>query len=142
MIVMRQVSFAALIIMVFTVLPAPTVSADAASDKEHLHTSGRVLSAHHVVINEQSEIIEIVSNTTEDVNPKIYLNKISKELELSASPEVLERYRQLVPAGSSKVGVLYRKSILEPSLRISDEITIVLNQTKLSQNVIASSGNP
>jgi hypothetical protein len=139
---MRQVSFAVLIIVVFGILPSSTVSADAVGGKEHLHTAGRVLPAHHVVINEQNEILEIISNTTEDVNPRIYLNKISKERELPANPKVLEQYRRLVPSGTSNVGVLYRKSILEPSLRISDEIVMLLNQTKASQNIIASSVKP
>lgn len=126
-------------ISITMLIPATSVLGAVATNKQQLHTTARVLPAQHIVVNEQGAIVEILSNTTEDVLPKVYLNRISKNTEQPLTPAIHEQYRLLVPKGASRVGVLYRKSILTPSLRIGNEITTILNQSKMGKNILASS---
>lgn len=120
--------------------PAASTGASPAVNKQQLRTSGQVLPAQHIVINEKGEITQILSNTSEDVMPKVYLKEIASGNERSITPEIQERYRQLVPPGSAKPGILYQKSILEQSLVVESNISTTLRTGRRPNMVIALSG--
>lgn len=93
--------------MSIMLISAPVASAEPFNPENKLHFYGKVLAAHHVVVNSEGKIQQIVSNTNEDVEPRVYLDRISEETQIDASESVNHEYRQLVPYGSSRVGVLY-----------------------------------
>lgn len=73
-----------------------------------LHVQARVLPAHTVVVDDQGAILQILSNTNEDVAiPRVYRNSINTANEVALTPSLHTQYRQLVLAGQSRVGVLY-----------------------------------
>lgn len=96
-----------------SLVPSQPVSAGAPYNT-HLKVSGIVLPAQQVVVDEQGTIIEISSNTTHDVMPEVYLNKIAKENARDMTPEIYQQYRRLVPPGHSHVGTLYKHTPIIP----------------------------
>jgi hypothetical protein len=123
---MRVLGRLVLVLLLLSIVSAVPAHAQNSPHKQQLHTSGRVLPGHSVIIDNKGTIVEILSNTTEDVVPKIYVRVISAQTETALTPTLYDTYRSLVPRGKSRVGVLYRKSILEPSLRIDDGISALL----------------
>jgi sugar (pentulose or hexulose) kinase len=98
----------AVIIATFASLGLMTAPAEAAFNPENkLYVYGRVLPTHYVVINAQGNILQIISNTTEDVTPRVYIERITKETEVPLTDEINQAYQKEVPKGSSKVGILY-----------------------------------
>ncbi len=72
--------------------------------------NGRVLPTHFVIINEDGDILQIISNTTEDVKPRIFVDKIAADTEVPLTDDVYVFYQYYVPPGTSKVGVLYKSN--------------------------------
>ena len=96
-------------------------SANAQFNPENkIYVYGVVLPKHHVIIDENGQIQEIISNTSEDVTPDIYVGKIAKESQVVLTPEVLAQYNQLVAKGSSHVGTLYKRQIAPPPAPASE----------------------
>lgn len=119
--------------------PAASTGASPPVNKQQLRTSGKVLPAQHIVIDEKGEVIKIFSNTSEDVTPKVYLAEIASGNKRSLTPQILERYRELVPPGSAEPGILYQKSILEQPLVVENSIGTVLRAEMHPNAVIALS---
>lgn len=89
---------------------APAVSAQSYEyivSNDQLDVTGRVIPVQSVIINNEGAIIQILSNTTEDVEPRVYLNQINPDSRVDLTDKVRDEYRKLVPAGSAKVGTLY-----------------------------------
>jgi hypothetical protein len=81
---------------------------------QELNVSGRVLDTHTVIVNDDYIILEIASNTEADVVPRVFRYEPGIENELSLSEKVYEQYRILVPAGSSRPGILYKYGDPQP----------------------------
>lgn len=86
-------------------------AAETSQYNNQIRVYGVVLPKHHVIVDEWDNITEIISNTEKDVAPTVYINKISDENMRTLTPEIYQQYRQLVPAGSSKIGTLYKRHI-------------------------------
>jgi hypothetical protein len=109
-----------------TILPSTVVHAATETKAGQLTTTARVLPAQYIVIDELGTIVEILSNTTEDVTPRVYQKSVAKDNERPLTPELYQQYRFHVPVGSSRVGVLYRRSILEQSFQIEPDLSVLL----------------
>jgi hypothetical protein len=90
--------------------PGRPVSAQIPEYNNQLKVTGIILPAQHVIVNEHGMITEILSNTDKDVVPKVYISKLSKDTVIEMTPEIYDQYRQLVPEGQSRVGVLYKQT--------------------------------
>jgi hypothetical protein len=136
---MRVLRMLSIVISVLVFLhSSAVVKAAPSSNNNQLQVTARVRSAHHVIIDSEGNVIEILSNTTEDVIPKVYLEKISSETEQPLTDEIMQHYRKLVPLGKSKIGVLYRKSILDSSLKIESDLQAVI-ESPAAQTILAIS---
>ncbi|HSH55577.1 MAG TPA: hypothetical protein VK983_01990 [Candidatus Limnocylindrales bacterium] len=101
-------------------------SADAAtlSVSREIRVTAIVAPKRTVIVDETNRIIEIASNTEEDVKPTIYLSKPSKENERELTDELYKQYRRLIPEGTAKVGILYRpvQTVLKQETRSNSPI--------------------
>lgn len=103
-----SISFVALTAAV-VLLSTPKASAYAMEVRHEIIITARVLPNHYVTVDHSGEIIKIVSNTTEDVTPNVYLHEVKQGHERELTPELYAAYRELVQPGSSRVGTLYER---------------------------------
>lgn len=76
-----------------------------------LNVHAKVLPRHTIVVDEQGLIMQIFSNTAEDVDsPRVYKGEIDAANEQPITPALYDEYRRLVPAGKSRVGLLYERN--------------------------------
>lgn len=68
-----------------------------------------VPSHRDIIIDKNGNILEIDSNTKEDVMPDVYLNKATPENKQPLTPDLYNEYRSHVPAGTDTYGVLYKR---------------------------------
>jgi|GEM_PF-6844864 len=64
--------------------------------------------AQYILVDGQGKILEIGSNTYQDVVPQVFLNQPSSGIEQPLTPEIYAQYRNFVPAGKSHPGILYK----------------------------------
>lgn len=88
---------------------AASVSAETISVSHKITITASVAPAHYVIIDEYGSIIDITSNTAEDVTPRIFLNSVKKGNERPLTKEIYAQYREIVPLGQGKMGHLYKK---------------------------------
>jgi hypothetical protein len=86
----------------------PATAQTVTTHNNQLKVTGIVLPAHHVIVNDHGNIIEILSNTDKDVLPKVYANTIKSENARELTSDIYEQYRRLVPEGQSRMGTLYK----------------------------------
>lgn len=91
-------------------IPIATVSAQTTSPTNTIIVTAQILPNHYVTIDQYGNILEISSNTDQDVTPRVFVNSVEKANEVPLTDDVFVFYRDLVPTGSSKVGVLYKQS--------------------------------
>jgi hypothetical protein len=60
-----------------------------------------------IVVNSRGDIIEVFSNTTEDVTPQVYLLEASPQNKRELTSATYDKYRKIVPGGSVKYGKLF-----------------------------------
>ena len=107
--------FVAAIVGIFSLSFAVTLGPENVSaqqqfnPKNEIQVTGRVLPMHSVVVDSNGIVLEILSNTYEDVLPRVFVDRISLETEIPLNDAVKTQYNALVPQGSSKVGSLYKK---------------------------------
>lgn len=65
-----------------------------------------------IILDNAGRIVEIDSNTKEDVAPTPYHLAATPPNQIPLTPELLAAYRQLVPVGTATYGVLYKQSPL------------------------------
>ena len=74
---------------------------------QEIRVTARVLPQRHVIIDASGTIIKITSNTVEDVMPEVFVNIDTSANKRSLTPIVYRQYRNHVPVGTTKSGVLY-----------------------------------
>jgi hypothetical protein len=68
-----------------------------------------VPSHRDILIDKKGNIVEINSNTKDDVTPDVYSLKYAPENKRDLTPEMYAEYRKYVPAGTAKYGNLYKR---------------------------------
>jgi hypothetical protein len=91
------------------VLPAGTVAADTISSVQELHVSAKVLPMRHIIVDPTGQIIEITSNTSQDVTPQVFESSDKPENQRPLSDEIYQSYQRYTSAGNSKPGILYQR---------------------------------
>ena len=61
-----------------------------------IHLTGIVPPMRNIVVDGQGNILEITSNTTDNVTPRVFLNKMLDANEISLSPAVYEEYQSKI----------------------------------------------
>ncbi|MDB5181493.1 MAG: hypothetical protein JWP13_256 [Candidatus Saccharibacteria bacterium] len=85
---------------------------------QELHVTATVPDHRDIIINTEGEIIEITSNTPRDVMPSVYLSTSTPANKAELTQKLYEEYRQHVPIGTAKYGVLYKQNILTALLNV------------------------
>lgn len=84
-----------------------------------IEVRAQVLPAHTIIVDEQGVIIQIASNTVQDVaTPRVFLLNTAAANEQPVTQEVYDEYRRLVLPGESKIGVLYEQKLLTNLLQV------------------------
>ncbi len=88
------------------------------SVSDDLYVEARVLERQTIIVDDDNQIITVMSNTTEDVTPRIYRNHAVAQNEIELTDEHMEQYRQIVPLGTSVVGIrhIYKPIFTQPSV--------------------------
>lgn len=68
-----------------------------------------------IIVNETGKIVEIASNTEQDVVPVVYIGKPTVESKRTLSVDLYRQYRTLVPEGIDTVGILYGQAGAAPA---------------------------
>lgn len=84
---------------------------------QEVHVTAIVPPMRHIIISTTGQILRITSNTAQDVTPVVYIGNDIQTNERPLTQALFERYRELVPSGSDKVGVLYSSQTLLTSQR-------------------------
>lgn len=88
------------------------VSAAGQSIAQELQVTATVPHHRDIIVDSTGNILEITSNTPEDVEPKVYFESVSDTNRRPLTPELYKQYREFVPEGTAKYGVLYQRTIL------------------------------
>lgn len=89
-------------------LKAVPASATTISASGEITITARVADAHYVIVDSQDNILEIISNTTQTVTPKVFRGSTDSH-EIPLSKGVHEQYRQLTESKQGVIGTLYKK---------------------------------
>jgi hypothetical protein len=111
-------------VWVFLLCPS-LVSADVIGTGQ-ITVQGIVPPMHYVIVNDQNQITEVTSNTTTDVQPTVYRNKMLTINEMNLSSTVSQEYKVLGRRYNlDRIGVVYNRSLTKittnksPSLFLS-----------------------
>jgi hypothetical protein len=74
---------------------------------QELHVSARIPAHRDIILDVSGRIIQISSNTSEDVTPQVYLLEGTPKNRRPLTAELYKEYRRSVPEGTAKYGVLY-----------------------------------
>lgn len=121
---------ALLFLAILAVAPAVGVEAAPATtltvNGGQLEVKARVLPIHTIVVDEKGAIERIYSNTAEDnATPRVYRVSIAAANEQPLTTELQAAYRRLMPAGQSRIGLLYERNPL----------TVILGAPPVSSSV-------
>lgn len=115
---MRYLGATALFIFALSVgfIPSETVSAGTITASGKITITARVADTHYVIVDNQDSIIEITSNTTQLVTPRVFRGSITDANEITLTKAIHEQYRQLTISNQGSAGTLYKKpaAITEP----------------------------
>lgn len=92
-------------------LQGAVVSAGTLSASGEITITARVADTHYVIVDSQDNIVEITSNTTQTVTPRVFRGSITATSEIPLSKDVYEQYRQLTASNQGVVGRLYEKKL-------------------------------
>lgn len=102
--------------MVLSLLLAGLVAAPVAAEPrqvsvtQELHVTAKVAPKRRIVIDASGRITQIISNTTEDVLPDVFLYDIAPRNRQELTDRLYEEYRSHVPEGTAKYGILYDRA--------------------------------
>ena len=95
-------------LMLTSVASAETISAE-----RRIVVQAEVMPAQYILVDQQGKVLEIGSNTNQDVVPQVFLNHPTAGNERPLTPEIYAQYRSFVPAGKSHPGILYKYQIIK-----------------------------
>ncbi|HEX8182174.1 MAG TPA: hypothetical protein VF575_01075 [Candidatus Saccharimonadales bacterium] len=98
------------------VVAGGSASAAQLSVVQEIHVTARILPMRRVIVDNNGQILTIMSNTNDDVAPTFFRNKDIPENQLVPSTELTAQYNRLVPAGSGKIGTLYKRGPIAKAL--------------------------
>ena len=78
------------------VLSFGTASADTISVSQVIHITGVVPPMRYIIVNPQGNIVEITSNTPENVTPKVILDSFQNGTELPLTSATLKDYESKI----------------------------------------------
>jgi hypothetical protein len=92
-----------------------STSAEPVALIQQLEVKGRVLPYHTLIVDENGVLIRILSNTEEnDAALRVFLGNVAAKNRLPLAEKTYSQYRQLVPEGFSRIGVLYECGASRP----------------------------
>jgi hypothetical protein len=89
------------------------VFAETQSVSVQITVTAVVPSHRDIILDKNGNITEIDSNTKEDVTPDAYIGSAKPENKVPLTDDLFGQYRQHVPEGTAKYGVLYKRPIIQ-----------------------------
>ncbi len=105
---------AILSVLGISLFPYAQAWAQTLSSGQEIVVQAQILPARYIIIDKQNNIIEIGSNTKEDVLPQVYLGSIGSNSGVPLTRDIYNQYRGILPAGKSHAGVLYAREAGQP----------------------------
>jgi hypothetical protein len=93
-----------------------------------IHVYGKILPTHHLIVNGDGKIIEIISNTAEQKPDQIfvYIDKISPENKSNLNELISAEYNKLMINKTSHAGTIYKYDPVQKlSSDVLEEMTIL-----------------
>jgi hypothetical protein len=84
------------------------------SVSQQIQVNGVIMPARYIIIDDQGEIRQILSNTSEAVQPTVYQNSIATHNQRSLTTELMDQYTGLLPTKTG-AGILYEKPVSQPA---------------------------
>lgn len=107
---MRRCVGVLFVILTFILWPG-LVSADAVSSMAQITVQGTVPPRRCVIVNDQNQITEIISNTTSYVAPSVFRTNILSGNEININPLIDQEYKSLgIQYNLNRVGIIYKQS--------------------------------
>lgn len=104
------------IIVLSMALMLPLVSggtvAVAESITHEIQVTAIVPARRDILVDKKGQIVQITSNTTEDVTPTVYAGNVSEKNKQQLTAEIYEQYREHIPEGTAKYGILYQRTVI------------------------------
>jgi hypothetical protein len=92
-----------------------------------LKVEARVLPTHTILVDGEGAIVWVASNTEgNDATLRVYRNQIAAGTEQPLTGEIMDSYRQLIAAGSSRIGILYDRASFRTLLDVPDTSPLAL----------------
>lgn len=130
---MKQLGAFITILVLALTFSGSSAAAETVSASSQLHIYAQVTARQAITVNLAGEIVQIASNTTEDIAPRVYVGSVLPENEIPLTNAVYVAYRQYVPAGSAHPGILYENqndTVLSSMIRVY--LATVPKETKLA----------
>ncbi len=105
----RSITMLALMLLIASVY-SDQASAATLSASQQITVTGRVPPMINIIVDQSGQIIEITSNTTDDVTPNVYLLSLTAGNQRALTTPLYKEYRAHVPAGTRQYGILYKRS--------------------------------
>ncbi|HSX36526.1 MAG TPA: hypothetical protein VLG13_00155, partial [Patescibacteria group bacterium] len=93
---MRRLFWGLVLLFVVAPLGAGQASADSMSVSVEIHITGIVPAMRNIVVDARGNIIEITSNTPDNVTPKVYLGSLQNGNEVPLTTAIQKDYEQKV----------------------------------------------
>ncbi|GEM_PF-4891728 len=106
------------------VAPGGTVAADTVSSAQELHVTAKVLPMRHIIVDPTGQIIEITSNTSEDVTPQVFESSDRPNNQRPLSDDIYRSYQRYTSAGNSKPGILFQRIQAITAAKTSSPLTV------------------
>ena len=128
------------IILLAVVLALPLICSDAvvaASETvtQELRVTAKVPHHRDIIVDKNGIIVEISSNTKEDVRPTVYLERMEPKNKKPLTDKLYRQYRKYVPEGTAAYGVLYQRglpvSLLNKASVSTNTVGMVFGRTRV-----------
>jgi hypothetical protein len=123
-------------VMAMAVMFSSPASAETQSSSQQLHVHAKVRSHQTIVIDDSNVILEVSSNTNEEVTPRVYRNRIQSANEVPLTAAIYSNYRQLIPKGAVRQGILYKYSAFK-GVQQFNQVVLELNSTATAEAHLA-----
>ena len=95
------------VLAVYIFLTPASASAQTISASQQVQVQAVVPAVQLIIVNKQSKITEIISNSAQAVTPQVYMGRIADSTARPLTDDIYKQYQQLT-FGNLRTGVIYR----------------------------------
>ncbi len=97
-------------------------SASAVTASQTITITATVAPARSIIVNDQGEVLSVISNTDLYITPTVYLGKMHGPAQL-LTPELLVKYNEIIKDRQDLAGI---EILVEPPLATADKVKQIL----------------